>query len=58
LKATLEPLSRQKGVQSKLNEADENEPGPCGNFSEMYRCWCDFLNAPVKEDVEWVGFLV
>jgi len=54
LKASLEPLSRQKVVQQMLNQADQSEAGPCGNFSEMYRCVCDYLNCPVRDEVEWV----
>nr|CAB3263513.1 leucine-rich repeat-containing protein 16A-like [Phallusia mammillata] len=53
LKASLEPLHRQKVIQQMLNQADQSEPGPCGNFSEMYRCVCDFLSCPVREEVEW-----
>ncbi|CAK8682443.1 unnamed protein product [Clavelina lepadiformis] len=53
LKASLEPLSRQKVIQTMLNQADQVEPGPCGNFSDMYRCVCDYLSCPVHEDVEW-----
>uniref|UniRef100_H2XUW1 CARMIL C-terminal domain-containing protein n=3 Tax=Ciona intestinalis TaxID=7719 RepID=H2XUW1_CIOIN len=53
IKASLEPLGRQKIIQSMLNQGDQSEPGPCGNFSEMYRCICDYLGAPVREEVEW-----
>ena len=57
LKASLEPLGRQKLIQSMLNQADQVESGPCGNFSEMYRCICDYLSSPIREDVEWVSLL-
>lgn len=55
LKASLEPVERQKLIQTMLNQADQFEPGPCGNFTEMYRCLCDYLNMHPREDVEWVG---
>ena len=55
LKATLEPQSRQKVIQDMLNQADEIEPGPCGNFTEMYRCICDYLGTAAREDIEWVS---
>ncbi|XP_039266221.2 F-actin-uncapping protein LRRC16A-like isoform X2 [Styela clava] len=53
MKASLEPLSRQKVIQGMLNQADMHESGPCGNFSVMYECMCNFTGLPVREEVGW-----
>ena len=58
LRASLEPVSRQKYVQKVLNQADQIEVGPCGNFSEQYRCICNYLNCHVREEVQWVSVVV
>lgn len=55
MKASLEPLSRQKMIQSMLNQANAHEAGPCGNFSEMYQCICNYLGVPFREEVAWVN---
>lgn len=54
VKASLEPLDRQKVIQAMLNQADLSESGPCGNFSEMYQCMCNLMGLPVREEVGWV----
>ena len=55
LRASLEPVGRQKLVQNILHQANQIEEGPCGNFSEQYRCICDYLGSQVREEVQWVS---
>ena len=37
-----------KGVEQK-------ESGPCGGYSIMYACMCDYHNLPYREEVAWVS---
>uniref|UniRef100_A0A3B3UGK2 CARMIL pleckstrin homology domain-containing protein n=1 Tax=Poecilia latipinna TaxID=48699 RepID=A0A3B3UGK2_9TELE len=51
-KLSLEPPDRLSYLQS-LWDNKPAEPGPCGGFSQMYRCVCDWLGLPYREEVQW-----
>ncbi|XP_078608034.1 F-actin-uncapping protein LRRC16A-like isoform X2 [Branchiostoma floridae x Branchiostoma japonicum] len=49
----IEPAERMKNVQRAVDAMGSKEKGPCGGFSAMYTCMCDFHNLPVREEVIW-----
>ncbi|CAH1269324.1 CARMIL1 [Branchiostoma lanceolatum] len=49
----IEPSERMKNVQRAVDTMGTKEKGPCGGFSAMYTCMCDFHNLPVREEVIW-----
>ncbi|KAM4580155.1 F-actin-uncapping protein LRRC16A-like [Odontesthes bonariensis] len=52
-KLTMEPLDRLTSLQTLWENNKPAEPGPCGGFSQMYRCVCDWLGLPYREEVQW-----
>ncbi|XP_068179746.1 F-actin-uncapping protein LRRC16A-like [Antennarius striatus] len=52
-KLHMEPSDRLTSVQTLWENNKPVEPGPCGGFSQMYRCVCDWLGLPYKEEVQW-----
>lgn len=52
-KLSMEPLDRLTSLQTLWENNTSAEPGPCGGFSQMYRCVCDWLGLPYKEEVQW-----
>ncbi|KAM9723509.1 F-actin-uncapping protein LRRC16A-like isoform 4-T4 [Menidia menidia] len=52
-KLTMDPLDRLTSLQTLWENNKPAEPGPCGGFSQMYRCVCDWLGLPYKEEVQW-----
>ncbi|XP_069769549.1 F-actin-uncapping protein LRRC16A-like isoform X3 [Narcine bancroftii] len=52
-KVTMEPLDRLSTVQALWDSQNIAEPGPCGGFSQMYACVCDWLGLPYREEVQW-----
>ncbi|XP_046890784.1 F-actin-uncapping protein LRRC16A-like isoform X1 [Hypomesus transpacificus] len=52
-KLTMEPSERISGLQALWETQKLADPGPCGGFSQMYRCVCDWLGLPYKEEVQW-----
>ncbi|KAK5922579.1 hypothetical protein CgunFtcFv8_019827 [Champsocephalus gunnari] len=52
-KLTMEPPDRLTSLQTLWENNKPAEPGPCGGFSQMYRCVCDWLGLPYKEEVQW-----
>uniref|UniRef100_A0A8D0CNG7 Capping protein regulator and myosin 1 linker 1 n=1 Tax=Scleropages formosus TaxID=113540 RepID=A0A8D0CNG7_SCLFO len=50
-KLSLEPPERITRLQALWDNAVE--PGPCGGFSLTYRCVCDWLGLPYREEVQW-----
>ncbi|XP_048464800.1 F-actin-uncapping protein LRRC16A-like [Rhincodon typus] len=52
-KVTLEPSDRLSSVQALWDSQNIAEPGPCGGFSQMYACVCDWLGLPYREEVQW-----
>ncbi|XP_062254942.1 F-actin-uncapping protein LRRC16A-like [Platichthys flesus] len=52
-KLCMEPPDRLTSLQTLWEDNKPAEPGPCGGFSQMYRCVCDWLGLPYKEEVQW-----
>ncbi|XP_044063122.1 F-actin-uncapping protein LRRC16A-like isoform X2 [Siniperca chuatsi] len=52
-KLCMEPPDRLTSLQTLWENNKPAEPGPCGGFSQMYRCVCDWLGLPHREEVQW-----
>ncbi|XP_072880068.1 F-actin-uncapping protein LRRC16A-like isoform X2 [Hemitrygon akajei] len=52
-KVTMEPADRLSAVQALWDSQNIAETGPCGGFSQMYACVCDWLGLPYREEVQW-----
>ncbi|KAG9355744.1 hypothetical protein JZ751_000582 [Albula glossodonta] len=52
-KLTMEPPERVSNLQALWDNQNVPEPGPCGGFSQMYKCVCDWLGLPYREEVQW-----
>ncbi|XP_062925997.1 F-actin-uncapping protein LRRC16A-like isoform X3 [Mobula hypostoma] len=52
-KVTMEPPDRLSSVQALWDSQNIAEAGPCGGFSQMYACVCDWLGLPYREEVQW-----
>uniref|UniRef100_A0A3B4BGU0 CARMIL C-terminal domain-containing protein n=1 Tax=Periophthalmus magnuspinnatus TaxID=409849 RepID=A0A3B4BGU0_9GOBI len=52
-KLSMEPPDRLTSLQTQWENHKPAEPGPCGGFSQMYRCVCDWLGLPYREEVQW-----
>ncbi|KAL7886766.1 hypothetical protein AOLI_G00044870 [Acnodon oligacanthus] len=52
-KLSMEPPERISALQSVWDSQSSAEPGPCGGFSQQYRCVCDWLGLPYREEVQW-----
>ncbi|KAM8751769.1 capping protein, Arp2/3 and myosin-I linker protein 2 isoform 3-T4 [Acanthopagrus schlegelii] len=42
-------LTRTAVIEEQLN----NQPGPCGGFSDTYAALCDFNEMPFREEIQW-----
>ncbi|XP_077126118.1 F-actin-uncapping protein LRRC16A isoform X2 [Ranitomeya variabilis] len=52
-KVTMEPSDRLSNLQALWDSQTVAEVGPCGGFSQMYACVCDWLSMPYREEVQW-----
>ncbi|XP_063307726.1 F-actin-uncapping protein LRRC16A isoform X2 [Pelobates fuscus] len=52
-KVTMEPADRLTNLQALWDSQTVTEVGPCGGFSQMYACVCDWLGLPYREEVQW-----
>uniref|UniRef100_A0A8C3BD76 Capping protein regulator and myosin 1 linker 1 n=1 Tax=Cairina moschata TaxID=8855 RepID=A0A8C3BD76_CAIMO len=52
-KVTMEPSERLTNLQALWDSQTVAELGPCGGFSQMYACVCDWLGFPYREEVQW-----
>uniref|UniRef100_A0A3B3C3R9 Capping protein regulator and myosin 1 linker 1 n=1 Tax=Oryzias melastigma TaxID=30732 RepID=A0A3B3C3R9_ORYME len=52
-KLSMEPSDRLPSLQTLWENNKLAEPGPCGGFSQMYKCVCDWLGLPYREEVQW-----
>uniref|UniRef100_A0A8B9L8G5 Capping protein regulator and myosin 1 linker 1 n=1 Tax=Astyanax mexicanus TaxID=7994 RepID=A0A8B9L8G5_ASTMX len=52
-KLSMEPPERTTALQSTWESQSSAEPGPCGGFSQQYRCVSDWLGLPYREEVQW-----
>ncbi|XP_008830121.1 F-actin-uncapping protein LRRC16A isoform X2 [Nannospalax galili] len=52
-KVSVEPSERLASLQALWDSQTVPEPGPCGGFSHMYACMCDWLGFSYREEVQW-----
>uniref|UniRef100_A0A7N4P7H7 Capping protein regulator and myosin 1 linker 1 n=2 Tax=Sarcophilus harrisii TaxID=9305 RepID=A0A7N4P7H7_SARHA len=52
-KIAMEPSERLTNLQALWDSQTVAEVGPCGGFSQMYACVCDWLGFPYREEVQW-----
>nr|XP_032827155.1 F-actin-uncapping protein LRRC16A isoform X1 [Petromyzon marinus] len=52
-RVVVEPQERLARLQAVWESHLPPEPGPCGGFSQMYACLCDYYNLPYREEVQW-----
>ncbi|XP_075777247.1 F-actin-uncapping protein LRRC16A isoform X3 [Pelodiscus sinensis] len=52
-KVTMEPPERLTNLQALWDSQTVTELGPCGGFSQMYACVCDWLGFPYRDEVQW-----
>nr|XP_033790380.1 F-actin-uncapping protein LRRC16A isoform X3 [Geotrypetes seraphini] len=52
-KVIMEPADRLANLQALWDSQTVTEVGPCGGFSQMYACVCDWLGLPYREEVQW-----
>nr|XP_029136167.1 F-actin-uncapping protein LRRC16A-like isoform X1 [Labrus bergylta] len=53
MKLSLKPAERTAALQAVWDEHSAADLGPCGGFSHQYRCVCDYLGLPFREEVQW-----
>ncbi|XP_062041157.1 F-actin-uncapping protein LRRC16A isoform X2 [Lepus europaeus] len=52
-KVCMEPAERLASLQALWDSQTVAEQGPCGGFSQMYACVCDWLGFAYREEVQW-----
>ncbi|XP_036129391.1 F-actin-uncapping protein LRRC16A [Molossus molossus] len=52
-RVSMEPSERLASLQALWDSQPVAEQGPCGGFSQMYACVCDWLGFPYREEVQW-----
>uniref|UniRef100_A0A8D1GUY9 Capping protein regulator and myosin 1 linker 1 n=1 Tax=Sus scrofa TaxID=9823 RepID=A0A8D1GUY9_PIG len=52
-KVCMEPSERLASLQALWDSQPVAEQGPCGGFSQMYACVCDWLGFSYREEVQW-----
>ncbi|KAM6176501.1 F-actin-uncapping protein LRRC16A isoform 2-T2 [Erethizon dorsatum] len=52
-KVSMEPSERLASLQALWDGQTVAEQGPCGGFSQMYACVCDWLGFSYREEVQW-----
>lgn len=52
-KIDVQPPDRLRLMQDMMKEIEKKEHGPCGGYSIMYACMCDYHNTPYREEVAW-----
>ncbi|XP_076999902.1 F-actin-uncapping protein LRRC16A isoform X2 [Tamandua tetradactyla] len=52
-KVSMEPSERLASLQALWDSQTVAEQGPCGGFSQMYACACDWLGFSYREEVQW-----
>ncbi|GFS23360.1 leucine-rich repeat-containing protein 16A [Elysia marginata] len=52
-KVDVQPSERLKVMHDLIRTLDSKTPGPCGGYTTMYQCMCDYHGMPLREEVEW-----
>ncbi|KAK3754087.1 hypothetical protein RRG08_024163 [Elysia crispata] len=47
------PVERLKVMNDLIKAMESKTPGPCGGYTTMYQCMCDYHAMPFREEVEW-----
>ncbi|XP_064611980.1 F-actin-uncapping protein LRRC16A-like isoform X2 [Liolophura sinensis] len=47
------PQERLKVMYDMMKGIEKKDVGPCGGFSHMYACMCDYHLLPYREEVAW-----
>src|SRR6218665_4194893 len=55
-KVDFSPSERLQESRKMVANAEKRDQLPCGNFTAMYHCICDYHNLEYQEDVAWVSF--
>jgi hypothetical protein len=54
----VQPPERLKMMVDMMKTIETKEHGPCGNFTMMYGCMCDYFSLQYMEEVPWVGIII
>ena len=41
-----------------VNSIEQKETGPCGGFTLMYDCMCEYHELPYRDEVAWVSDII
>ncbi|XP_035826873.1 F-actin-uncapping protein LRRC16A [Aplysia californica] len=53
IKLDVQPSDRLKTMYDMIHNLESKDPGPCGGFTAMYNCMCDYHNLPIRDEVSW-----
>ena len=53
-KVEVQPLDRIRVMYDMIKTIGQKEMGPCGGFTHMYACMCDFHGLVYRDEVAWV----
>lgn len=52
-KIDVNPPERLKTMYDMMKDIEAREPGPCGGYSHMYSCMCNYHELPFRDEVAW-----
>nr|XP_057903375.1 F-actin-uncapping protein LRRC16A-like [Doryrhamphus excisus] len=52
-KVSVKPPERAATLRAIWEQQGPLDLGPCGGFSHQYRCVCEHLNLPYRDEVQW-----
>lgn len=55
VKIDVQPGDRLKTMNDMIKSAESKEQAPCGGFTMMYQCMCDYHGLPFRDEVAWVS---
>ena len=55
MKIDVVPPERMKTMYDMMRDIEGREQGPCGGFTVMYACMCDYYNLTFRDEVAWVS---
>ncbi|GFN95855.1 leucine-rich repeat-containing protein 16a, partial [Plakobranchus ocellatus] len=53
VKIDVQPPERLKVMNDLIQSIESKAVGPCGGYTKMYQCMCDYHGSPLREEVEW-----
>ncbi|BFZ13041.1 hypothetical protein BsWGS_16081 [Bradybaena similaris] len=53
VKIDVQPGDRLKTMNDMIKSAESKEQAPCGGFTMMYQCMCDYHGLPFRDEVAW-----